>query len=122
MNQPLKLFLVILALSAVPASRLAAADHFVDPNIPASDAIPGTAAKPRKTLARMGMAKELKPGDVVYVKSIFRDLMTIKINGDPAKPFAFQWYAAGKYSPWSPPSRRRTLSPTLPMAIRTAWP
>ena len=102
MNRPVKLFLVILALSAVPASRLAAADYSVDPKRPgASDANPGTAAKPWKTLARLGAAKELKPGDTVYVKSIFRDLMTVKVYRDPAKPLALQWLPMEKYSPWS---------------------
>ena len=103
MNQPVKLLLVVLALLTFLASRLVAAGYFVDPKHPgASDANPGTAAKPWKTLARVGMAKELKPGDVVYVKSIFRDLMTIKINDDPAKPFAFQWFPLEPYAPGSP--------------------
>ena len=65
---------------------------FVDPKQPgASDANPGTAAKPWKTLARLNAAKELQPGDTVYVKSIFRELMTVKCSARPGKPVALQW-------------------------------
>ena len=99
MNRPVKLLLVVLALAAVPASRLAASGYFVDPKHPgASDANPWHGGQPWKTLARVGTAKELKPGDTVYVKSIFRDLMTVKVYNDPAKPLALQWLPLEPYS------------------------
>ena len=76
--------------------------YYVDNGSPtAADSNPGTAAEPWKTLARVGTATELKRGDAVYVKSIFRDRMTIKVNGDPAKPFAFEWAPPEPYAPGS---------------------
>jgi acetyl esterase/lipase len=65
----------------------------------AADSNPGTEASPWKTLHRATTAKELQPGDTVYIKSIFRDLMTIKVGGEKGKPPWYEWVPAQKYAP-----------------------
>jgi len=56
----------------------------------ASDANPGTEAKPWKTLNRAGSAKELKPGDAVFIKSgVYRESVKITVSGEPGRPILF---------------------------------
>jgi acetyl esterase/lipase len=68
----------------------------------AADSNPGTEASPWKTLHRATTAKELQPGDTVYIKSIFRDLMTIKVGGQAGKGLWYEWVPAQKYAPRAP--------------------
>ena len=79
-----------------------ATDYFVNPqDTKASDENPGTEAAPWKTLLRTTTAKELKIGDKVYIKSIFRDMMTLKVGGDPGKPLFLEWVPF-PYAPLDP--------------------
>ena len=56
----------------------------------ASDSNPGTESKPWKTLMRTGKAKELKPGDTVFIKAgVYRQSMEITVSGEPGKPITF---------------------------------
>jgi len=60
-------------------------------NPKASDTNPGTKSAPWKTLNRAGGAKELKPGDTVYIKGgVYRELMSITVSGTPNKPITFK--------------------------------
>jgi len=65
--------------------------YYVDGSAPnAADSNPGTDARPWKTLNRAGKAKELKPGDTVFIKSgIYREDFWIKASGEPGKPITF---------------------------------
>jgi acetyl esterase/lipase len=90
---------------AMPASgqSSAAKSYYVDGAAPAAaDSNPGTETLPWKTLHRATTAKELQPRDTVYIKSIFRGLMTIKVGGDAGKKLWFEWTPAQPYSPRSP--------------------
>jgi hypothetical protein len=65
--------------------------YYVDGSAPnAADSNPGTDARPWKTLNRAGKAKELKPGDTVFIKSgIYREDFWITANGELGKPITF---------------------------------
>ncbi len=56
----------------------------------AADTNPGTEAKPWKTIARAGSAKELKPGDTVLIHTgVYREHAKITVSGEPGKPITF---------------------------------
>ena len=64
--------------------------HVDNVNPCAADTNPGTQAKPWKTIARAGTAKELKPGDTVLIHSgVYREHATITVSGSPDKPITF---------------------------------
>jgi hypothetical protein len=60
----------------------------------AADSNAGTEASPWKTLHRATTAKELLSGDTIYIKSIFPDLMTVKVTGEAGKPLYYEWKQA----------------------------
>ena len=66
--------------------------YWVDGSAPAAaDTNPGTEAKPWKTIARAGKAKELKPGDTVLIKAgVYRESVAITVSGEVGKPITFQ--------------------------------
>ena len=102
------LLVVGLAMPAFGQSS-GAKSYYVDGAAPgAADSNPGTEAAPWKTLHRATTAKELQAGDTVYIKSIFRDLMTVKVNGEVGKPLWYEWKQAQPYLP-SPPKRIETV-------------
>jgi hypothetical protein len=67
-----------------------------------ADSNPGTEASPWKTLHRATTAKELQSGDTVYIKSNFRDPMTIKVGGEVGKRLWYEWVPAQKFPPRDP--------------------
>lgn len=68
-----------------------AATYYVDGSDPkASDDGAGSEAVPWKTIARAGKAAELKPGDLVLIKTgVYREHAEITVSGEPGKPITF---------------------------------
>ncbi|MBC7288632.1 MAG: hypothetical protein H5T86_11460, partial [Armatimonadetes bacterium] len=86
--QRLTTVLVVTCLAAT----CVASTYYVDQAHPsASDTNPGTETAPWKTIARAGKAGELRPGDIVVIKSgVYREWVDIKVSGEPGKPITFQ--------------------------------
>jgi parallel beta-helix repeat protein len=110
--------------------------YWVDGSSPAAaDTNPGTEAKPWKTIARAGIAKELRPGDTVYIKTgLYREGVNITVSGQPGKPITFA-AAPGAYvvvkgsrrisetdqNRWTLLSDQKDMKEPYPNAFKRVW-
>jgi parallel beta-helix repeat protein len=110
--------------------------YVVDGSSPkAADTNSGTEARPWKTISRAAQAKELKPGDTVYIKTgLYREAVNITVCGLPGQPITFA-AAPGAYvvvkgselirstgeNPWILLADQKDLKEPYPNAFKRVW-